>query len=186
MSQKESKPEEKNETESKLEEKTPVNGAQSATTPQGPTVETLQTQLKEQEAKYLYLYAEFENFKKRMQKERQDLLKFGWEQVARDLLQVLDNLERAQTHLPSGTDKNLAEGLRMVVEQFKDTMQRQGLQGIESVSKVFDPHFHEAISHEDSNQPEGTVITELTRGYTLNGRLLRPARVTVSSGKKSG
>ncbi len=177
----ETKTEDKKDSSSKPEAQT-GNGV--AATTQIPTVEQLQALLKEQEGKYLYLYAEFENLKKRMQKERQDLLKFGWEQVALDLLQVLDNLERAQSHLPPGTDKNLADGLKMVVDQFKSTLHRQGLHGIESISKSFDPHFHEAIAHEESEKPEGTIINELSRGYTLNGRLLRPARVTVSNGKK--
>jgi molecular chaperone GrpE len=182
VSQKEAKSEVKTDPEIKPEDTSKSNGTQQ---PGAPTVEQLQTQLKEQEAKYLYLYAEFENFKKRMQKERQDLLKFGWEQVARDLLQVLDNIERVQAHLPANTDKTLSEGLRMVVDEFKSTLQKQGLQGIESIAKPFDPHIHEAISQESSDQPEGTIISELSRGYTLNGRLLRPARVTVSNGKKA-
>ncbi len=178
--------------EEKLKENTTTssNGTQaepqtaSAQPHSEQTQAQLQTQLKEQEAKYLYLYAEFENFKKRMQKERVDLMKYGWEQVARDLLQVLDNLERAQTHLPPGTDKTLSEGLKMVVDQFKSTLQRQGLQTVESLAKPFDPNLHEAIAHENSDQPEGVIISELSRGYTLHGRLLRPARVTVSNGQK--
>lgn len=145
-------------------------------------IEELHAQLKEKDSKYLYLYAEFENFKKRAIKERSDLLKFGWESLARDLLQVIDNLERALAHTPAGTDKNLSEGLQMVLSQFKSTLQKQGVQEIESVGKPFDPNLHEAVAEEHSKLPKGTITQEHSKGYTLHGRLLRPARVNVSDG----
>lgn len=161
------------------------NGAAEGTeTSEQPSkkIEELETQLKEKDAKYLYLYADFENFKKRQLKERSDFIKFGWENVARDLLQVLDNLERAMEHTPPTTDKNLVQGLMMVIQQFKSTLQRQGVEEIQAVGKPFDPNLEEAISQEASDQPEGNVISEHVKGYTLHGRLLRPARVVVSSG----
>jgi molecular chaperone GrpE len=147
-----------------------------------PKVAELEGQLKEKENKYLYLYAEFENFKKRAAKERLDLLKYGWEGLAHELLEGLDNLERALSHLPPGTDKNLAGGLNMVLGQFKSTLQKQGVQEIASLGQTFDPNLHEAVAHEPSPKPEGTIIQEHHKGYTLHGRLLRPARVTVSAG----
>ena len=140
-------------------------------------------QVKEKENKYLYLYAEFENFKKRSIKERSDAMKFGWENVARDLLQVVDNLERAATHMPPSTDKNLADGLRMVISQFKSTIQKQGVEQVQTLKQIFDPNIHEAVSQEPSELPAGTILQEHMGGYTLHGRLLRPARVTVSGGK---
>src|SRR3954451_21578175 len=79
----------------------------------------LEAQLKEKDAKYLYLYAEFENYKKRAIKERSDLIKYGWENAARELLMVIDNLERALEHMPPTTDKALVQGLYMVINQFK-------------------------------------------------------------------
>lgn len=145
-------------------------------------IQDLESQVKEKENKYLYLYAEFENFKKRAVKERSDLIKFGWESVARELLQTLDNLERGLAHAPASTDKTLIEGLNMVLNQFKSTLQKQGVQHIDSLKKNFDPNLHEAIGQEDSELPSGMVIKEHTRGYTLHGRLLRPARVVVSGG----
>jgi molecular chaperone GrpE len=146
-------------------------------------VSDLESQLKEKEARYLYLYADFENSKKRMQKERSELVKFGWESVARDLLQVVDNLERAVTHAPANTDKTLMDGLKMVVSQFKSTLQKQGVETISALQTAFNPDLHEAISQEPSEHPEGTVVKEHMPGYTLHGRLLRPSRVTVSGGK---
>jgi molecular chaperone GrpE len=142
----------------------------------------LEALVKEKESKYLYLYAEFENFKKRMVKERSDLLKYGWEGLAHELLEVVDNLERALAHLPAGTDKNVAGGLNMILSQFRSTLQKQGVQEIGSLNSQFDPNVHEAVAHEPSEKPEGTITHEHNRGYTLHGRLLRPARVTVSAG----
>jgi molecular chaperone GrpE len=142
----------------------------------------LEAQVKEKEGKYLYLYAEFENAKKRAIKERSDLIKFGWENVARDLLQVVDNLDRAVEHIPAGTDANFAAGLKMIATQFKSAMQKQGVEEVSSIAKPFDPNLHEAVGQEPSEQPEGSISKELSKGYTLHGRLLRPARVVVSSG----
>jgi molecular chaperone GrpE len=143
----------------------------------------LEAQVKEKEAKYLYLYADFENAKKRAIKERSDLIKFGWENVARDLLQVVDNLDRAVEHIPTGTDANFAAGIKMISTQFKAAMQKQGVEEVSSIAKPFDPNLHEAVGQETSEHPEGSISKELSKGYTLHGRLLRPARVLVSSGQ---
>ncbi len=145
-------------------------------------IEELQSQLKEKEDKYLYLYADFDNFKKRSIKERSDLIKFSWEPLARELLQTVDNIERALTHVPPETDQTLIEGLQMVLHQFKASLQKQGVQPIESLKKEFDPNLHEAVGQEPSNSPSGTITQEHLRGYTLHGRLLRAAKVSVSSG----
>jgi molecular chaperone GrpE len=145
-------------------------------------VDELQKQLKEKDAKYLYLYAEFENFKKRAEKDRDSMRKFGWESIAKDLLQVADHLELALSHVPAGTDKGLIQGLNMVLGQFRGAMEKQGVQMLKSLGQPFDPNFHEAVSQEASDKPAGTVIQEHGQGYTLHGRLLRPARVVVSAG----
>jgi len=169
-----------------------VNGEQTqAGQANGPAaqgeqrVQDLEAQLKEKDAKYLYLYAEFENYKKRSFKELQDARKFGWENVGRDLLQVLDNLERAMAHTPPETDKNLIIGLQMVIQQFKQTLQRNGVEEIPTVGKSFDPNVAEAVGQEPSDQAAGTVTQEQLKGYMLHGRLLRPARVIVSSGNST-
>ncbi len=148
--------------------------------PQAPSADDL---LKEEKKKYVYLYAEFENFKKRTQKERMDLVKFGWEPIARDLLGILDNLELAINHAPATTDKNFLEGVKMVNSHFRDTLARQGVKPIAAVAKPFDPNFHDAVGEEESDLPTGTVTKEHTAGFTLHDRLLRPARVSVSKGK---
>jgi molecular chaperone GrpE len=164
------------------------NGEGSAGTAQAGSPDTLdsklaalEAQLKEEKNRYLYLYAEFENYKKRAVKERSDTMKFGWEPVARDLLQILDNFERAIAHMPPGTDASFADGLRMIAQQFHATLAKQGVQAIETVGKPFDPHLHEAMGQEPSEHPSGSVSQEQLKGYTLHGRLLRPARVMISA-----
>lgn len=173
-----------NETNSNTEK----NSA-SAETPNGHSTQTedpiqaLTAKVKEAEQKYVYLYAEFENYKKRAIKERQDIIKFGWENVAVELLGVLDNLDRAlQFANPETTDKNLLTGLQMVAQQFKSTLEKNGVTPVASIDQAFNPEFHEGIGQVASEKPQGTVVQEHLKGYTLHGRLLRPARVMVSQG----
>jgi molecular chaperone GrpE len=143
-------------------------------------VERLGAELKESQNKYLYLYAEFENYKKRAIRERSDLLKFGTENILRELLQVSDNLERALIH--ADNSNALVDGLKMVEKQFKDTLYRFGVELIKSIGTRFDPNLHEAVAQqpvEDAAQ-EGLVLSEHQKGFLLHGRLLRPARVVVA------
>lgn len=155
--------------------------APEALTPESK-IEALEAQLKEKDSKYMYLYADFENYKKRMVKERADLVKYGWENIASELLDVVDNLERAVSFTPPGTDKNLVAGLQMVLTQFKAAMEKNGVLPVSAVGHTFDPNHHEAVAQEPSPEPAGKIIQEHVKGYTLNGRLLRPSRVVVSSG----
>lgn len=147
-------------------------------------IQELEAQLKEKEQKYVYLYAEFENFKKRSIKERSDLMKFGWESLAHELLQVVDNLERALSHMPPQADPAITGGIQMVLNQFMAALNRQNVQPISTLLQPFDPNLHEAVGAEASEHPAGTITQEQLKGYTLHGRLLRPARVIVSEGKK--
>jgi molecular chaperone GrpE len=148
-------------------------------------IEELEAQVKEKEAKYMYLYADFDNFKKRTVKERSDLIKFGWESVARELLDVADNLSLALLHMPENTEKSLADGIRMVFQHFIMTLEKQGIKKIATSQQIFDPNLHEALSSEVSDLPEGTIIKEQASGYVLHGRLLRPAKVIISQGNKN-
>ncbi len=141
--------------------------------------EQLQAELEESKSKYLYLYAEFETFKKRAIKERSDLIKFGNENLVREILSVLDNLERALEHAQDPSA--VAEGIRMVNQQFKEILNRFGVKTIEAVGKKFDPEMHEAISQEESEDvPSGNVLKVHQQGYTIHGRLLRPVKVVVA------
>jgi len=153
--------------------------------PQDLRIAELEKQLKEKEDKYLYLYAEFDNFRKRSIKERSELLKFGWEPAASELLHVLDNLERAFHQMPENLDPAWTEGLRMTLEQCKSAMKKHGLEAIEAIHQTFDPHKHDAVAQEPSDHPAGIILKEEIRGYTLHGRLLRASQVIVSTGNAS-
>ena len=155
----------------------------STAAPAPSEVETLQAKVKEAEQKYVYLYADFENFKKRAVKERQDTIKFGWENVASGLLEVLDNFDRALQFAKPESDPNLINGLKMVAQQFKATLEKQGVAEIKAVDQAFDPELHEGVGQIPSEKPEGTIVQEAQKGYTLHGRLLRPSRVLISSGQ---
>ncbi len=168
-----------------------INGSGSdQPTSNGPSatdlkIAVLEALVKEKEQKYLYLYADFENFKRRQVKERSDLMKFGCENIARDLLEVVDNLERALGHANpqnGSTADSLIQGLQLVLSQFKNALEKQGVQGIQSVNQTFDPNLHEAVGQAPSEKPAGVITAEHQKGYTLHGRLLRPSRVLISTG----
>jgi len=143
-------------------------------------------QEKEREAqenfdRYLRAVAELDNFRKRTAREKEELIKFGNEHLMRDILPLIDNLDRAISH--ADTSENFAafkEGLMMVREQFMRTLERHGLSCIDCVRKEFDPNYHEALFQVDSPDHENNqVVEELEKGYLLHGKLLRPAKVSV-------
>lgn len=139
-------------------------------------------------SKYYYLAADYENFRKRAEKERDDVRKFGSQNILTDILQVVDNFERTTDMLKSDQDpkiKNIVTGIDMVNKQLLDTLNKYGLEQIQAVGKDFDPHFHEAMSQEyaEGKKPN-EVIKEFQKGYILNGRVIRPSKVVVSSDKQ--
>ena len=156
----------------------------------GP-LEKLQTQLEEKtrEAaenfdKWLRLMAEFENFKKRMQREKADLIKFGNESLLKALLPVLDNLNRAIEHGKKAEGNSpLLEGVEMVRKEFLTILERFGVTSVQAEGEMFDPEKHEAISQAESHLESNRVISAVQDGYFFHDRLLRPARVIVSKGK---
>lgn len=139
-------------------------------------------------AKYFYIAAEMDNFRKRMEREKENILKFGNERVLSDLLGVIDNFDLTIGMLTADQDekvKNIVIGLDMVKKLFLDTLSKHGLTLVESVGKDFDPNFHEAVAQEyaEGKKPN-EVIKEFQKGYILNGRLLRPSKVVVASDKQ--
>ena len=134
--------------------------------------------------KWLRLLAEFDNFKKRTQKEKADLMKFGNESLLRSILPILDNLERAIDHgKDSKNNTSLLEGLEITLRQFLNTLERFGVKPLSARGEVFDPEKHEAVSQQESDQEPNRVISEIEKGYIYQDRLLRPARVIVSKEK---
>jgi molecular chaperone GrpE len=138
--------------------------------------------LKELNSKYLYLSAEFENFKRLKAKEKQDILKFGNEALIMELIPVIDDLERALDHIEkTDANKGILDGVQMTINSFLKVLEQAGVERVEAVGKKFDPNFHEALFQEEREDVEpDVVVSELQKGYLLNGRLVRASRVSVS------
>lgn len=130
--------------------------------------------------------ADFDNYKKRAARERQDAIKYANEALMQKLLPVLDNFEAALAAVQSSNQESaqsLLTGVSMIQQQLKSILTESGLEEIEAQGKPFDPNFHEAVSQAESPEhPEGHVMQQLRRGYRLRDRLLRPATVIVSKG----
>jgi molecular chaperone GrpE len=132
--------------------------------------------------------ADFDNFRKRSRKEIRDAEIQGREDMLRELLPVFDNLERAGQHAEKATDvQGLAEGVKMVLRIFFDTLSKMDVHRVESVGKAFDPAVHEAIQQMESTEhPPGTIAAEVQPGYRTGERLLRPAMVVVARAPAPG
>lgn len=125
--------------------------------------------------------ADFDNYRKRAQKEKTDLIKFGNESLIKDLLPVLDNFERALAVAPQAQNESVAQGVQMIYSQLKTTLERFGLTSDSALGKLFDPNLHEAMNHvEAPDVPPHTVVEEHQKMYFLHKKLIRPALVTVS------
>jgi len=142
----------------------------------------LKREIGEQKDKYLRLFAEFDNFKKRNAKERLELFKTAGQEVIRELLPVLDDFQRADKALSQDNNtENYANGVKLIQEKLVKTLQNKGLKAIESVGKDFDVSQHEAIAEvpvTDEKQ-KGKIIDEVENGYTLNDVIIRYAKVVV-------
>lgn len=140
--------------------------------------------------KYLRLAAEFENYKRRMLKERQDLLNYGTENLVKELLSTVDNLERALGHAQQeeGVDtESMREGVELTYRSLLQTLEKLGLQAVEADGAPFDPKVHEAIRQVPTAEVEpSTVIEVYQKGYLLKDRLLRPALVAVAGPAAEG
>ena len=145
-------------------------------------------ELKDTQERILRLAAELENTRKRLEREKAEGITYANESIMRQLVEVVDNLERAIEH-GEKKDENcegLLEGVRMTLKNFLDVLARFGAEPFESVGVVFDPNKHEAVFQEQSpDYPDMTVTKEFQKGYTLRDRLLRPARVGVARNSKN-
>jgi molecular chaperone GrpE len=141
--------------------------------------------LKEAHERMLRAAADLENYKKRAQREKDDLQKFGNEKLLKDLLPVLDNLDRALAAAPS--DDPLRAGVVLVRTAFEQVLGRYGVKGFSAMGQPFDPAQHEALLQvPTADQPPGTVVVEHARGFTLHDRLVRPALVGVAVAPPAG
>jgi molecular chaperone GrpE len=165
-----------------------TSGAENAADAEFATPENLQAlraaaaerdELREQA---LRQRAEFDNYRKRMAREAESLRVRAAESLMRELLPVVDNLERALAHVEDQTTP-LAQGMQMVLRQFGSILQSKGLEPIAAVGEKFNPNVHEALAYRPSEEhPAETVVEEYERGYRLGDQVLRPSKVVVSSG----
>jgi molecular chaperone GrpE len=144
-------------------------------------------ELKSLNDKYLRLAAEFDNYKRLAQRDQRDQIRFGNEQLLKELLPVVDNLERAIKAAKNSTSADgLVQGVDLTLKQLQGVLGKFGVQSIPTMGQPFDPSGHQAVASVPSTQvPDKHVVEEFQRGYRLHDRILRPAMVTVSSGTGS-
>jgi molecular chaperone GrpE len=145
-----------------------------------------QERLKDTHDRLLRTAAEFDNFKKRTLKEKDDARRFAIESLLKDFLPVADNLERALEHAEEHDPKQVVDGVRLVQKMLEAALAKHGVVGFSARGQPFDPNLHEALMQQESDAPPGTVISEMARGYKLHDRLVRPAAVVVARPKAGG
>ena len=153
----------------------------TVSTEDSASVEALRAEVEHLREMYLRKLAEFDNFRKRTDRERQDLKRTAAEGLVSELLPVLDNFERAVQHATESEPAAFLEGVEMIARQFVDILGRSGLKAIDPSQAAFDPELHEAVQRvEDSDHVPGSVVEVFSKGYTYGGRLIRPAMVSVA------
>lgn len=146
-------------------------------------VEELQKKLEVLNQQYVRLAADFDNYRKRQAQERESLLKYGNENALKKMIEVLDNFERGQKALEKVEDcQTVKDSFNLVHKQVIETLEKLGLEPIETEGKEFDPNFHDAVMQTPNNDvPEHTILNELQKGYKLGDKVLRPALVNVAT-----
>ncbi|GAC1659225.1 MAG: hypothetical protein NVS9B1_20960 [Candidatus Dormibacteraceae bacterium] len=141
----------------------------------------LETEAEEASKRYLRLAADFDNYKKRARQEQLEMSQYANSELIARILPVLDNFRRVLETAPAGVDEAWLKGFQLSLMQLEEMLTAQGVSAIDAVGQAFDPTFHEAIGHEESDDhPEDTVVTEVRRGYRLHDRVVRPALVRVA------
>jgi len=145
-------------------------------------LEQVRSEAKSHQEQYLRTLADMENLRKRTQREKEELAKFANENILREILPVIDNLERAVEHAEQAhSSEGLMEGVQMTLDQFSQVLTRFGVTPVESLGQPFDPALHQAMGQlETEDYPVNTVAQQMQKGYQLNERLLRPAMVMVA------
>ncbi len=181
-----------NEDESELREseESSAEGAESAREGECGELEGLlaerEEEIKQAKERILRLAAELDNTRKRLEREKSESICYANESILRELLPVIDNLERAIDHgEKESADESLLEGIRMTLKSFLDVLAKFGANRFESVGEPFDPNRHEAVTQEQTSEyPDMTVTQEFQKGYMIRERLLRPAMVGVARSSK--
>ncbi|MDD5195824.1 MAG: nucleotide exchange factor GrpE [Candidatus Omnitrophica bacterium] len=179
--------ENKHKEEAQIKEKDSGSGLETNEAKQEPCSQDILKQ-KEQEYnalwdKYLRSCADLDNTRKRLEKEKQDLIKYANEEIILELLNILDDLERTIS-LADGKHEDVSifsKGVEMILAHLYEMLKERGVKPIEAEGKIFDPHFHEALMQvENPDLPEHTIVEELQKGYLLNDRVIRTSKVKVS------
>jgi molecular chaperone GrpE len=172
---------------------TPQPGEAAESTPAGAgdggpaATEKLQAEKQELYDRLLRKQAELDNFRKRAQKEKEDLRQHAAEELIRSLLPTLDGFERALNHRDESVPETFYQGLELIDRELREVLGRAGLVAVETAGQLFDPHLHQAVETvEAPDHREHEIVEELQRGYKLRHRLLRPAIVKVAVGARSG
>lgn len=147
----------------------------------GKTKRDLEAELKEKEEDILRLRADFENYRKQLDREKEEFAKIANERLITQLLDVVDNFERAISTI---NDKETAEGIEMVYKQFYRILEENGLKKIEALGKRFDPYYHEVLMQEKSDKEDGTIIEEFQPGYILKEKVIRHSKVKIAKNIK--
>jgi len=177
-------PENSSENTAENAENTDATIKETEQAPELSVEEKLQAEVQQLNDKYLRLYAEFDNYKRRTQKERVELLQTAGKDVIVSLLPVLDDFDRALKAMETAADvAPVKEGILLVSTKLKNTLSQKGLKDVESINQPFDTDFHEAITNipAPTEDLKGKVIDEVERGYTLNDNVIRFAKVVVGA-----
>jgi molecular chaperone GrpE len=145
-------------------------------------VDLLKAELAEQKEKFIRLYADFDNFKRRNAKERVELIQTAGREVIQSMLEIIDDCDRAEKQMQKSEDLvQIKEGIQLVFTKLRNTLQSKGLKEMKSIGEEFNPDFHEAITEipvPDENM-KGKVVDEVEKGYTLNDKIIRFSKVVV-------
>jgi len=150
----------------------------------GPTIESLQAELADAEKRVLMAHADLDNFRRRTRRDQQDTLKYASLPLMGQILEALDNFDRAiEAHEQDPNGAGLLDGVKMVAQQISDTLAEKGCKKIEAVGQPFDPNKHQALQMQASDEFEANVVmTDLRSGFELHDRVIRPSQVFVSTG----
>ncbi|MBN2899074.1 MAG: nucleotide exchange factor GrpE [Clostridia bacterium] len=162
---------------------TAADQAEEAETSEGDALQNASDEIENLKAANVRMQAEFQNFKKRVEKEKADIYKFANEKLVIELLGVMDNVERAigSMHTSEESNKNIVDGVQMIQKTLEDFLKKHQVEVIEAVGQPFDPQKHHAVMTEASEEhPAETVLEEFQKGYELNGKVVRPSMVKVS------
>lgn len=162
-----------------------VEGVERGGSDTSADVERLEREIADLRDRSIRTLADFDNYRKRAERERQEMRRYALLEPMRELVEVVDNLERAAA--AAGSAEDLKQGVDMILRQLGEFLRRHGVVAIEAEGEVFDPAFHEAVSRQESGEvEEPTVAQELQKGYRLHERLVRPARVVVAVPTEEG